>query len=130
MRVLQLTSLAIFLLSALILALIFSFTNPADIGPLGVLFVFILLYSAMASTLFIVLFSGAAIARRFGAGQLLPQTRRGRIDHRRAYYIASIGALAPVMLLAMNSMGSLTFQDVALVVVLMALLFFYIIKRT
>ena len=47
-----------------------------------------------------------------------------------SYYIASIIAFAPVLLLAMQSVNQLTIGDVLLVVLFTGLAIFYIVRRT
>jgi hypothetical protein len=46
------------------------------------------------------------------------------------YYIASIVALAPVFLLALNSIGQLEVKDFILVIMLVGLACFYVIRRS
>lgn len=130
MKLLKLLSVVIFLAATGSLAAIFSFTNPVGIGPLGVLIVFILLYLVIASFLFLALFGGVAVLQKMSGGRISPQARRWQVDIHRAYYIASVGALGPVLLLGINSVGQVDLQDVLLVMVLLGLIIFYIFKRT
>lgn len=104
-------------------------TNPVDGGPVTILFVFILLYILLASSLFILLHIGVRLVSRVWS-QRSVNAREWRVGVRRAYYIASILAFGPVLLLAMQSVGQLQLRDILLVVVLLCLGIFYVIKRS
>lgn len=113
-----------------LLYVIFQSTDPASIGPGGVLIVFVLIYLGCLSILFILL--------RFGlywVGRLLALRKSRKapalpgMEIRKAYYVASVLAFVPVIFLAMHAYSQLQFTDVALVAVLMSIVTFYIIKR-
>ena len=82
--------------------------------------------------LFIVLKFGIYWARRLIVSRKEPgaehRLKRG-MGAQKAYYIASVLAFAPVTLLAMQAYSQLQFTDIALVVILLAIVTFYIIKR-
>jgi len=50
--------------------------------------------------------------------------------NRRINIIAIVVSLAPIFMIAMNSIGQLSIVDVALIIVIEAILIFYIIRRT
>lgn len=127
----RVVSLLLPVVSAIALIVIFSAYNPVEIGPLGVLFVFGLMYLFWASLLFTALHGGVSLWARLVSRSNKPvRFNRWRIGVRRAYYIASVVAFGPVMLLALNSVGELKVQDILLVGVLLVLATFYIIKRS
>jgi len=113
-----------------LLYMIFQFTDPASVGPGGVLGVFVLIYIGCLSIVFIVLRFGLywmkkILAIRKGSNFYgLPS-----MGTRKAYYIASVLAFAPVTLLAMHAYSQLQFSDIGLVVLLVAVVTFYIVKR-
>ena len=118
------------LVAGLLLYIIFQFTDPATVGPAGLLGVFILIYLGCLSILFILL--------RFGlyAVSKMLSLRRGTTAHgapqmgaRKAYYIASVLAFAPVTFLAMHAYSQVGLTDIMLVSILMAIITFYILKR-
>lgn len=121
--------LAPFIVVAL-LYMIFQFTDPASVGPGGVLGVFVLIYVGCLSLLFIILRFGLfwlkkIVALRGGANvYALPG-----MGTRKAYYVASVLAFAPVTLIAMHAYSQLQFSDVALVALLVVVVTFYIVKR-
>ena len=47
----------------------------------------------------------------------------------KAYYFASVVALAPTILLAMNSVGTMSFYDILLIIIFVSIGVFYIQKR-
>ena len=117
------------LLSGALLFGIMNMTDPLSGGPVVILLVFILLYVLLAGILFIVLHFGVRALSKVWS-QKSVNVREWRIGVRRAYYIASILAFGPVLLLAMQSVGQLQLRDVALVIVLLGLGVFYVVKRS
>ena len=111
------------------LFVLFNVSNPVDIGPGGILFVFVLIYALFASSFFILLHFGVGIVSRLVSRTKTIDHRHWQIGVHRAYYIASALAFAPVIILAMQSVGQLQLRDVILVTVLEALAIFYIVKR-
>jgi hypothetical protein len=53
-----------------------------------------------------------------------------RLTLRRSYYFSSVIALAPVILVGMQSVGEVSFYDVLLIVVFVAISTVYISKRS
>lgn len=117
------------LLSFAILVYLWSTTNPATIGPAGMLLVFLLLYIFWASLFFIVLRLVSHLLPR-GTGGTVFFIPRLKIRHQQSYYIASILAFIPVLLLAMQSVNQLTLRDIFLVFVFVSLAIFYVLKRS
>lgn len=121
-RILAIITLVAFvLLSALLQS-----TSPSTIHPVGILLVFILFY---------LLALGVLTFFMFGLSKLLHKLRRrtqlaGRgMSFREAYYYASVVALAPVLLVAMRSIGRGDVLDVILVIIFEAVACFYVAKR-
>ena len=113
------------------LLLVFQLTDPLTVGPAGILGVFLLIYLFALSVLFIALHFGVSWVSRYIARQRNDVRQRElRVGARKAYYIASLLAFAPVLLLAMRSFAELKIMDVALVLVLLGVVTFYILKRS
>lgn len=112
-----------------LLAVILQTTTPTVIGPLGILFVFILIYIVALGVLTFLL--------RF-ASRLLAKTTRSLTVRRpmreltvgRSYYFSSILALGPVMLVGMQSVGEVGIYDMLLLVVFITISCIYIAKRS
>ena len=103
------------------LAILLNRTNPLDVGPAGILLVFGLAYVFISSTLYLVLTLVVMLLAYFVT---LKNTSR-----RKLYYLSSIISLAPVFLLALNSIGQLEIKDFLLVMSLVGLACFYVAKR-
>lgn len=119
------------ILSIIALFMLWNSTNPATVGPLGILTVFILLYIFWASIFFIFLHISFKIIERVDwIKAVLGGKHSPKFKHQKAYYTASILAFIPVLLLAMQSVNQLTLRDIGLVILFVALAIFYVIKRT
>lgn len=119
----------VFALGALLLVMVS--TDPISVGPGGVLVVFLLVYIFWAGLFFTLIHLGVGVASRLIIKHRKTVTVRSmQIGVRKAYYIASALAFAPVLFMAMNSLSQLQFRDIALVTVFLSLIIFYIVKRT
>lgn len=123
-KLVAVTSVVAFVL----LMLLLQTTQPASIGPLGILVVFILMYmSALGVLTFFVYGVNRLIVRMttsLTVTRPLEQMSLGR-----AYYYASVIALAPVMVIGMQSVGEVGFYDLLLVVIFELIACVYIAKR-
>lgn len=108
---------AFVLLSALLQS-----TSPSTIHPLGILLVFVLMY---------LLALGVLTFFIWGVGRIMASFDNDRPTQplARAYYFASVLALAPVMIIGMRSIGHAGVYDVSLVVIFEVIACFYITKR-
>lgn len=121
-KVLALSSLSAFvLLSALIQS-----TSPSTVHPVVILLVFILIYVlALGVLAFLIYGIGRIVHARHAKNQTIKP-----FTITRAYYFASVLALAPVMLVGARSVGRTGFIDILLIVLFEALACFYIAKRS
>ncbi|OYX36540.1 hypothetical protein B7Z00_04625 [Candidatus Saccharibacteria bacterium 32-50-10] len=120
-KVLALATLAAFvLLSALLQS-----TSPSTIHPVGILIIFILFYVLALGVLTFLLFVVGKIVT--GA------TKHARAAHKmtlhRAYYFASVLALAPVMYIGVRSIGHTGIYELVLIAIFEFVACFYIAKR-
>lgn len=130
-RMIQTLGYLVPLFAAVALVFLFNLTDPLSVGPGGILMVFLLVYIFWAGLFFTVLHLGLGLASRMLIKYRRTVTVRSlQMGVRKAYYIASALAFAPVLFLAMNSVGQLQLRDVGLVLVFMTLIIFYIVKRT
>lgn len=125
----QRTILVSIIAAAALLFVVLSASTPSRAGPLGVLLVFILVYVMMVGVLMVTLQAGSSLLTRVGR---LFGTRRPieKISVTHSYYYASVLALAPVMLLAMRSVGQIDWRQLLLVVLFTSIACIYIKKRT
>lgn len=112
------------------LFLIFSLTNPLSAGPAGMLLVFFLVYVLFASVFFIFLHVGLGVISKILNRYKEINFREWKIGVRKSYYIASVLAFGPVLLLAMRSVGQLQLRDVVLTVAFLSIAIFYVMKRS
>jgi hypothetical protein len=115
--------------SAVLLLILLQTTTPGAIGPLGILIVFILMYVTALGGLTFLLFEGSRffvhISRFFTVRRPLQPMSVGR-----SYYFSTVIALAPVMLIGMESVGSLGVNEVGLVGVFVVIGCMYVAKRS
>jgi|GEM_PF-266426 len=115
--------------AAVILFALLHATTPATIGPLGILFVFILMYFiSLGLITFLMLGVNALIFKATPADKLGHKDQPMTVS--RAYYFASVIALAPVIVIGMQSVGETSIYDLMLVGLFVAFGCFYIAKRT
>jgi len=103
-------------------------TNPTEAGPFGVLAFFVCLYVV------IVWITTYAIFNLYNVVLLTTQnkiTKRPPQPLRvlRAYYYASVLSLAPLLIIALQSVGGVSIFDIALVMVFVTLGLFYVAKK-
>lgn len=114
--------------ASVILFLVLQTTTPSTIGPVGLLAVFFLLY-----VIFLGIFSMLGWVLQFSLIRLsrLVTVRKPLqpMKYKQLYYLSSVLALGPVMMLAMKSIGSLGFYETALVILFIAVAILYVSKR-
>ena len=110
------------LLSLAILSALFQVTSPSSVHPLVILVVFILIYLVALGALTFFLHSIQSIITSIGYSGT-------RVSLRRSYYFASVLALAPVILLAMWSIGKRDIYGILLVALFEAVACFYLAKH-
>lgn len=100
-------------------------TTPSSIGPLGVLGFFLSLYlTALGVLTFLFYGIGTALRRarmRSAGGE--------KVSFRRMYYYASVTALLPVMLLALQSVSRIEIYHIVLMVLFIVIAWVYISRR-
>lgn len=118
------------IISAVTLFMIFSMTDPVSAGPSGMLLVFFMVYVMFASIFFIVLHTGISFATRMLNKHKSINIKVWRVGVRKSYYVASVLAFGPVLLLALQSVGQLQIRDALLTTVFIAISIFYVLKRS
>lgn len=116
-------------ISCVIICGLLVMTTPSESGPLGILAFFVFMYLAALGVLTF-LFYGISL---FIAKATVTITRKpaiGRLAFRKAYYYASAAALAPVMLIAMQSVNQIGVYQFLLVLLFVMMAWVYIAKRT
>lgn len=123
-RVIATISLA----SLCVLSFMLTFTSPADAGPLGLLVIFIAAYLTFVGVISFFLFGMNRFFIMITTGMALrkPITR---FPFKRAYYFSTVLAAAPVMLIGLQSVQSIGFYEVLLVVIFEVVACLYVSRR-
>lgn len=103
------------------LVILLNTTDPTK-SIASILLVFLLLYLLFVGTIFsFISFVARMIQKRY---------HKQIITHERQYYTSIVIAFLPVSLLAMQSLHQIRILDLILASILMALILFYVYKRT
>ena len=102
-------------------------TTPASVHPLVILFVFAMLYVLVLVVLTFFIFWSSRLFVRFFRPK--SSVERSGLTLNRAYIYATVLAFAPVVLLAMKSVGQESFGDVLLVLLFEVLACFYVWRQ-
>lgn len=113
----------------MLLVIILQTTTPATIGPLGILFVFVLMYVSVLCVLTFLLFIASRVVAKLSSSMTVRRPIQ-QLSLVKSYYFSSVIGLAPVMLIGMQSVGEVGFYDVVLIVVFVIISCVYIAKRT
>lgn len=116
--------------ASILLAIIFNTTIPATVGPLGILFVFILMYVLAVGVLTFLIFGLGVLFRKCMNTLMVTKRPVQSPTLIRSYYFSSVIALGPTMLIGIHSVGKLGFYDVVLVGVFIIISCVYVAKRT
>lgn len=104
------------------LMFVLNVTNPLQTGPASILLVFVMLYLLVFTTLSAILHIVGAVWR---------VVRPGRVRSlRRGYYVLSVISIAPVLMVALNTLGQLGILEGSLILLLVGLGCFYVLRRT
>ena len=102
------------IVATIILVLLLNQTTPTQAGPLGVLAFFVLSYFIMVTATTFLLYAVSRFVAKVSHAATVKRPIRA-LSFAKSYYYASILALGPAMLLGMQSVGSVGFYDVLLV---------------
>ena len=108
--------LLISLVAVAILLVMLNLTTPAEVGPLGVLVFFTMIYVAMFGLATLVIWGMRRVTGKEGLTK-------------KDYYYAVTVAFGPIMMLLVQSFGNLNVFTIGLVVVFVFLLCFLVKKR-
>lgn len=111
------------IIAAVISVAIMQLTTPATIHPIGLLVFFVCLYVVVLGVLTHVIYIGHQLMRRY------LRKHRPEMTLLRSYQFASVIALAPVMLIAMRTVGSVTVLDVVFIALFTTMAVFYVARR-
>jgi len=124
-------SLGLTLACLIALFFIMNMTNPSDSGPAGIAIVLLLIYGLCFGVIMVM-----ALVLRFVAGlfraerdEIADKTREEAHSDKRIIMICAALAVAPILVISLNSIGQIDFIDIALITATEAVAVFYIIKK-
>lgn len=117
------------IISGVILTVIFNTTTPATAGAFGILAVFVFTYLLTVSMMTYLL-HGISHAVAFASRTLASSRPVEVLSMHRSYYYATIVALAPVIIISMQSVGGISVYELCLVLLLVLLGCIYVTKRS
>lgn len=116
-------------ISAVAIALILNMTTPASAGAFGILAVFIFAYLMLLSIMTFLLVGVSKFVVTLL--KIMGQKRQAeRISLQKAYYYATIIALAPVIVVSMQSIGGAGPYELALIGIFVVIGCLYVSRRT
>ncbi len=117
------------LAAAGLLLVVLNVMTPAGGGALGILAVFLLAYVTLLSAVTFGLWALSRVVLKVGS-EIRPGRSGEKLSLKKAYYYASVIALAPVILISLQSVGGVGIYEVGLVFVFVLLGCLYIARRT
>lgn len=115
--------------AAIALIVLLTATEPAAIGPVGILAVFILMYMSALGVVTFLLYGGSRVISKI-ASSFTVKKPIAPMSFRRSYYFSSVIALAPVMIVGMQSVGGVGVYELLLIGIFELIACTYIAKRT
>lgn len=115
-------------ISAFVLSLILNLTSPGSIGPFGILFVFVLIYSSSLGVVTFLIFGLSKITSFISKAFAFKKPLKS-LSFKRSYYFAGILASGPVIVIGLESVGAAGFGGVLLLGVFLTIGCLYVSKR-
>lgn len=114
--------------SLCLLVTLLNFTTPATAGPFGVLMIFLSFYIiALGSTTFAVYWLSQLVSHL--SSVFLYRRPIQRLSLRESYYYSTVIAAAPVILMGLQSVGSISLYEFILVFFFVAIGCLYVSKK-
>ncbi len=117
------------LLGVGILSVLLTFTSPTTAGPFGLLVIFITAYLTFMGMISFFLFGMSHLIAALLKGSTAKKPLRP-MEFRRAYYLSTVLAAAPVMLIGLQSVQQVGIYEFGLVVLFEVIACLYVTKRT
>lgn len=124
-RIVALISLASFCVLSLMLTL----TSPADAGPFGLLVIFITAYLTFVGLISFFLFGMNRLIVALSSGMTIRRPLQP-MKFKRAYYFSTVLAVAPVLLVGLQSVQPIGVSDILLVLLFEVVACIYVARRS
>lgn len=115
------------LLAVSILILIILFTSPQTLGPAGLLVFYLLMYIALLGITCDLLYYGSKFVSKINPVKRYRNVQS--LSFRQAYYYAGFISMAPLIFVALSSIGALGIYEIVLTLLFVMLGCFYVSKR-
>ncbi|OIP85700.1 hypothetical protein COV88_03950 [Candidatus Saccharibacteria bacterium CG11_big_fil_rev_8_21_14_0_20_41_19] len=115
-------------ISLCFLAVLLNVTTPATAGPLGILSIFVFAYLLSLGVVTFFIYWSRRLVSRLSAG-LISKKPIEPMTFRTSYYYSTIVAAVPILLIGLQSVGSIGIYEVILVIIFVAIGCLYISKR-
>ena len=116
-------------LSAAVLFLVVNTTTPKSAGAIGVLGVFVLGYIVMLGCMSFAIY-GMSKAAAGVVNRIAVRRPVFPLSLKKSYYYASVIALAPVIIISLQSVGSVGLYELVLILLLIGMGCLYVARRT
>ena len=117
------------LVSLCLLIALVNTSTPTSIGPFGILAVFLTAYLSLLGVMTFFIYSVSKITAHLSSAFTIRKPILA-LSFKRSYYYATVFSAAPIMLIGLQSVGSIGPYELLLVVVFVVIGCIYITKRT
>lgn len=115
-------------ISLCLLFIILNLTSPTTIGPFGILAVFVLGYTSLIGLVTYIFYGMSRVIVAIGSA-FTARKPLSSLSFRRSYYYSTLFSLSPIMLVGLQSVGSIGLYEVILVLIFTVIGTIYISKR-
>ncbi len=116
------------IISLCLLAVLLTVTAPTTVGPFGILIVFILGYTSSLGVMTYFLYAVSRIVAHLGSAFTVKKPI-APLSFKKAYYYSTVIAAVPIMLIGLQSVGSIGLYEFGLVLLFAVIGCVYITKR-
>lgn len=127
-RMLERTILVITVASLCLLILLLNLTTPTGIGPFGILAVFALAYLSLLGVMTFLIFSVSHMVAHLSSAFTVKKPIRS-LSFKESYYYSTVVAAAPIMIVGLQSVGSIGPYESLLIILFVVIGCVYISKR-
>lgn len=117
----------LFSVSLCLLFILLNFINPASAGPFGILLVFVAIYMSSFGLVALFLFGASRVVSHTVA--IITKKEIKPFNLKKSYLYSSIISCAPVMFIALTSVGMFDIYGISLILLFVVLGCLYITKR-
>ena len=111
-----------------LLLILLNITNPVTAGPLGILAIFFCSYLLLTGVLAYIFHWGSRVIAYLSVVFMMRKPIEG-LNLKRSYYYSTVVSAAPIMLVGLQSVGSVGIYEVSLVLIFIVIGCLYVSKR-